>query len=149
MPKLLSARTPEDAEEERKIRKLAASRHAPGDWIFRARIISLSWQGLRTSEIAEELGCHPKTVRKRVHRFNAEGIDGLGETVPEPDANPASPKTSAPGSSLCSPRILPGDLSATMACHLRLLMRMGPPTGPWTPWPRTRKRWASRLAAAR
>ena len=79
MPKLLSARTPEDVEEERKIRKLASSRRAPGDWIFRARIISLSWQGLRTSEIAEELGCHPKTVRKRVHRFNAEGMDGLAD----------------------------------------------------------------------
>lgn len=79
MPKLLTARAPEDAEEERKIRKLAGSRHAPGDWIFRARIISLSWQGLRTAKIAGELGCHPKTVRKRIHRFNDEGIDGLGD----------------------------------------------------------------------
>ncbi len=79
MPKLLRARAPQDTEEERKIRKLAASRRAPGDWITRARIISLSWQGLRTTKIAEELGCHPKTVRTRLHRFNAEGIDGLGD----------------------------------------------------------------------
>ena len=79
MPKLLYARTPEDAEEERKIHRLCRSRHASGDWIFRARIISLSWWGLRTTEIAEELGCHPKTVRKRLHRFNALGIDGLGD----------------------------------------------------------------------
>jgi transposase len=79
VPKLLSARAPEDTEEERKIRKLAGSRHAPGDWIFRARMVSLSWQGLRTAEVAEKLGCHPKTVRKRLHRFNAEGIDGLGD----------------------------------------------------------------------
>jgi transposase len=79
VPKLLYARTPEDAEEERKIHKLSRSRHAPADWIFRARIISLSWRGLRTAEIAEELGCHPKTVRKRLHRFNALGIDGLGD----------------------------------------------------------------------
>jgi transposase len=70
---------PENTEEERKIGKLAGSRHAPGDWIFRARIISLSWRGLRTAKIAEELGCHPKTVRKRLHRFNAEGLDGLGD----------------------------------------------------------------------
>jgi transposase len=35
----------------------------------------MSWQGPRTTTIAEELGCHPKTVRKRLHRFNAEGID--------------------------------------------------------------------------
>jgi transposase len=87
MPKLLNARAPEDVEEERKVRKLAGSRHAPGDWIFRARIISLSWQGLRTTRIAEELGCHPKTVRKRVHRFNAERIDGLGDR-PGPGRKP-------------------------------------------------------------
>ncbi len=79
MPKLLFARAPEDVEEERKIRKLAGSRHAPGDWIIRARIVSLSWQGLRTAKIAEKLGCHPKTVRTRIHRFNTEGIDGLGD----------------------------------------------------------------------
>ena len=73
VPKLLCARQPEDAEEQRKIHKLAGSRHAHGDWIFRAAIISLSWQGLRTAKIAEELDCHPKTVRKPLHRFNAEG----------------------------------------------------------------------------
>jgi len=79
MPKLLNARAPNDGEEERKVHKLACSRHAPGDWIFRAQIVSLSWRGLRTAKIAEELGCHPKTVRKRLHRFNAEGIDGFGD----------------------------------------------------------------------
>jgi transposase len=77
MPKLLSARVPENTEEERKIHKLAGSCHAPGDWIFRAPIISLSWRGLRTAKIAEEIGCHHKTVRKRLHRFNAEGLDCL------------------------------------------------------------------------
>jgi len=79
VPKLLRARAPEDTEEERKIHKLAGSRHAPGDWIFRARVVSLSWQGLRTANIAEELGCYPKTVRKRLHRFNVHGMDGLGD----------------------------------------------------------------------
>lgn len=79
MPRLLCARLPEDPEEERKISKLAGSPHAPGDWILRARIISRSWQGLPNARIAEELGCHPKTVREHLHRFNAEGIDGLGD----------------------------------------------------------------------
>ena len=79
MPKLLFARSPRDAKEEQQIRKLAGSRYAPDDWIFRARIISLSWRGLRTSEIAEALDCHPKTVRKHIHRFDALGIDGLGD----------------------------------------------------------------------
>jgi len=79
MPKLLSARPPQDAEEEHQIRKLAGSRHAPGDWIQRATIILRSWEGQRTAAIAAELGCHPQTVRERVARFNAEGIDGLGD----------------------------------------------------------------------
>jgi transposase len=79
VPKLLHARAPQDAEEEQTIRKLARSRHAPGDWIARARIVFLSWEGLRTAKIAEKLGCHPQTVRRRLHRFNTEGIDGLGD----------------------------------------------------------------------
>ena len=77
MPRLLRALRPKDAEEERKVRKLAGSRHAPGDCIFRAGTISRSWQGLRNAKIAEEPSCHPKTVRERIHRFNAKGIDGL------------------------------------------------------------------------
>jgi hypothetical protein len=42
MPKLLFARPPVDAVEERKIRKLAGARHAPADWIRRAQMIVLS-----------------------------------------------------------------------------------------------------------
>ena len=79
MPKLLHARDPQDDAEERQIRRLAQSRHAPGDWILRARMIARSWDGLRTTEIARELDCHPQTVRERLVRFNAEGIDGLGD----------------------------------------------------------------------
>ncbi len=79
MPKLLRARPPLDADEERRVRKLAGSRHAPGDWIRRARMIARSWDGLRTAAVAAELGCHPQTVRERLLRFNAEGLDGLGD----------------------------------------------------------------------
>ena len=79
MPKLLRARPPLDAAEERQVRKLAASRHAPGDWIRRARMIARSWDGLRTAGIAAEVGCHPQTVRERFDRFNVEGLDGLGD----------------------------------------------------------------------
>lgn len=79
MPKLLRARAPQDEVEEHKLRKLANSRHAPADWIMRARMIACSWDGRRTKAIAEELGCHPQTVRERIHRFNDEGLDGLGD----------------------------------------------------------------------
>ncbi|MDP9868702.1 helix-turn-helix domain-containing protein [Streptosporangium brasiliense] len=79
MPKLLYARPPVDAEEDRQIRKLAGARHAPADWIMRAQMIVFSWQGLRTSAIAAKLGCHMQTVRERIERFNAEGLAGLGD----------------------------------------------------------------------
>jgi len=79
MPKLLRARPPVDETEERQVRKLAGSRHAPGDWIRRATMIARSWDGLRTAAIAAEVGCHQETVRTRITRFNAGGLDGLGD----------------------------------------------------------------------
>jgi transposase len=79
MPKLLYARPAADAEEERKIRRLARSRHAPADWVMRAKMIAASWDGDRTSTIAARLGCHLQTVRERLARFDAEGLDGLGD----------------------------------------------------------------------
>lgn len=79
MPKLLFALSSRDAEEEHRIRKLANGRHAPADWIRRAQMIVLSWQRLRTTAIASHLHCHPQTVRERITRFNAEGLDGLGD----------------------------------------------------------------------
>ncbi|CCF83964.1 helix-turn-helix domain-containing protein [Nitrolancea hollandica] len=39
-------------------------------------MIVRSWAGKRTTTIARVLGCHPQTVRERIVRFNAEGIDG-------------------------------------------------------------------------
>ncbi len=42
-------------------------------------MVARSWDGLRTSAIAGELGCHQETVRERLTRFNAEGLDGLGD----------------------------------------------------------------------
>ena len=79
MPKILRARPPRDDGEGRKIRRLAGARHAPADWSERARIVALSWDGLRVPVIAGQLGCHPRKVRHWLHRFNADGIDGLGD----------------------------------------------------------------------
>src|SRR6266567_7136734 len=87
MPKLLFARPPLDPKEEQQIRKLAGSRHAPADWITRAKMIVGSWEKMRTTAIAQELGCHPQTVRERIIRFNIEGLDGLGDR-PGPGRKP-------------------------------------------------------------
>jgi transposase len=79
----LYARPPTDPAEERTLRRLAAARHAPASLIQRARIITASWEGASVPEVAQRLGCHPKTVSKWLHRFNAHGLDGLGD-LPRP-----------------------------------------------------------------
>lgn len=61
------------------MRRLAGSRHAPADGVRRAQMIVRSWNGERTSAIAAAVRCHPHTVRERFGRFNAEGLDGLGD----------------------------------------------------------------------
>jgi transposase len=78
MPKHVAARSALDETEARQVRKLAQSAHAPADWIFHAKLVVRSWQGERTRQIAEELGCNAQTVRERLHAFNERGIDGLG-----------------------------------------------------------------------
>jgi transposase len=85
MPTLLAARPPADPAEDRRLRRLAVSRHAPGDWILRARIITGSWDGAGVGELAKRLGCHTKTVSKWLHRFNTLGLDGLAD-LPRPGA---------------------------------------------------------------
>src|SRR3954467_13225517 len=79
MPQLLFARPPVDAVEERRIHKLAGARHAPGNWIRRAQIIAMSWDGLRGPGIAAALGRSPKGGGYRLARFAADGLDGLGD----------------------------------------------------------------------
>ncbi|WP_232835760.1 helix-turn-helix domain-containing protein [Actinocorallia populi] len=58
---------------------MAGARHAPADWIDRARIVVLSWDGQKVAAIAAEVGCHEKRVRRWLHRFNADGLDGLAD----------------------------------------------------------------------
>jgi hypothetical protein len=60
MPKLLFARPPCDAAEEWHVRKLAGARHAPGDWIRRTRMITLSWQGGLDGQLASPHGRPPR-----------------------------------------------------------------------------------------
>jgi transposase len=57
------------------------------DWVTRAKMIVVSWEHKRTTTIAQELGCHPQTVRERIIRVNAEGVDGLGDR-PGPGRKP-------------------------------------------------------------
>ena len=79
----LYARPPTDPAEERTLRRLASARNAPASLIQRARIVTASWDGASVPDLAQRLGCHPKTVYKWLHRFNAAGLDGLAD-LPRP-----------------------------------------------------------------
>jgi len=78
MPKHLQARAAQDEREERQVRKLAGSHHAPADWKLHAQMVVESWAGKTPQEIASTLSCHPRTVRLHLNRFNAQGVSGLG-----------------------------------------------------------------------
>lgn len=78
MPKHLQGRQGQDEREERQVRRLAASHHAPADWKFHAQMVVESWAGKTPQEIATTLSCHPRTVRIHLNRFNAQGVNGLG-----------------------------------------------------------------------
>nr|WP_307813476.1 IS630 family transposase [Ktedonobacter sp. SOSP1-52] len=78
MPKRVQARAAQDKQEERQVRKLARSLHAPADWKFHAHMVVESWASKTPQEIATTLSCHPRTVCIHLNRFNAQGINGLG-----------------------------------------------------------------------
>ena len=79
LPKILRVRAAHDEKEEQWVRKLAASRHGPADWIFHAKIVVRSWDGVRVEAIATDLECSAQTVRRRLHRFDVQGIEGRGD----------------------------------------------------------------------
>ncbi|MFD4861333.1 helix-turn-helix domain-containing protein [Streptomyces atratus] len=66
--------------------------------MVRARIIAPSWDGLRVAGIAAELGCHAKTVRWWLHRFNMLGVEGR-KTGRWPAVRAGSPRRNGRGSS--------------------------------------------------
>jgi len=64
-------------QQERK--NLEAHLRAPEEDLpaHRLQIIMLSAAGKRVPEISEEVHLHPINVRKWIHRFNQQGLDGL------------------------------------------------------------------------
>ena len=106
MPKILRARPAQDEQEARSVRELATSRHGPADWIQHAKMVVRSWEGARVEAIAAELQCSSLTVRRRLHRFDTEGFEGLGDRP-----RPRRPR-----------RLTPADDSALIA-----LVRQAPP----------------------
>ncbi len=65
------------AEERTTVQKLAHSRTTPAHRVQRAQIIWRAHCGESASAIAARVGLDGETVRKRIHRFNAEGLEAL------------------------------------------------------------------------
>lgn len=95
---VLWARPGRDQEERTVVRRLSRARKAPCDAVMRARMIELSWSGLRVPAIAVELDCSQKTVRGWLHRFNRMGLQSLEDLVGRA-ANGGSPRRNDLGSS--------------------------------------------------
>src|ERR671917_1195666 len=65
------------AEEFSTIETLARSRTAPARRVERARIVRRASRGETPPSIATALGLDAETVRRRIRRFNAEGLAAL------------------------------------------------------------------------
>jgi transposase len=65
------------AEERIAVEKLAHSRTAPARSVERARVIWHASRGEPSSAIAAALRLHAETVRRRIRRFNTEGLVAL------------------------------------------------------------------------
>ena len=67
------------AEERSAVETLARSRRAPAQRVERARMIWRASRGETPPAIAEVLGLDAETVRRRIRRFNAEGLAALDD----------------------------------------------------------------------
>jgi len=65
------------AEEGSAVETLARSRTAPARRVERARIVWHASRGEAPPTIAAALGVDAETVRRRIRRFNAEGLAAL------------------------------------------------------------------------
>ena len=65
------------ADEFATVKRLAHSHTAPAQHVQRAQIIWRARCGETASAIAARVGLDGETVRKRIRRFHAEGLDAL------------------------------------------------------------------------
>lgn len=82
----------------------------------RARICWLAHQGQRVSEISTAVGVGHRTVRRWIHRFNAEGVAGLTDAA----------RRGRP------PTYTPEQIGTVVATSLTPPQELGLPFGSWT-----------------
>ena len=90
------AGSPGSSAELATVKRLAHSHIAPAQRVQRAQIIWRASRGENASAIAASLGLDDETVRKRIHSFNAEGVEALKDrhrSVRPPTYTPAQSAT--------------------------------------------------------
>ncbi len=104
------------AEEASAVESLARSRTEPARRVERARIIRRASRGGTPPAIAEALGLSAETVRRRIRRFNAEGLAALEDR--HRSGRPATFSTDV--------------VAAVIATALTSPRRLGLPFASWT-----------------
>ena len=104
------------AEEHAAVTKLAHSRSAPAQVVQRAQILWRASRGEAASAIAARLGLDGATVRKRIRRFNTEGLNALKDR----------PRSGRP------PTYTPEQTASVIATALTKPQTLGLPFAAWT-----------------
>src|SRR5919199_199009 len=103
-------------EERSATEALARSRTAPARRVERARIVQRASRGETPPAIAAALGLDAETVRRRIHRFDAEGLAALDDR----------PRSGRPAT------YSPDEVAAVIAAALTAPRRLGLPFASWT-----------------
>ncbi|MCX5328208.1 helix-turn-helix domain-containing protein [Streptomyces sp. NBC_00124] len=118
---------------------------------MRARVIELSWSGLRVPAISVELDCSQKTVRCWLHRFNRSGLPGLDDLGGQGRKRRITEEDRSRIISLVK-TVPPGRLRWEPVGELWAFNESGPPEWTWILWSRQHgpkgSRWAARRSAA-
>src|SRR4051794_14371920 len=104
-------------EERQALEHLASSRTAQARFVERAQILLPIADGRRPSQVAKDLGLSRPTVYTWIHRFNEQGLHGLGDR----------PRSGRPHTSTAEQR------AEVIAAALTDLKRRDLPFGCWTP----------------
>jgi transposase len=100
-------------EEREELGRMARSRSSGAGLVRRARIVMQALEGLKAPEIGARMDLCGATVRHRLERFNARGLEGLGEDVRtgRPPTDSAEEKSAVVTTALTRP----GDLGLPFA----------------------------------
>ena len=95
-------------EERAAVQTLAHARTAPAQMVQRAQIIWRARHGESASAIASRLGLDVETVRRRIRRFNAEGVEALKDRhrSGRPPTYPPEQTATVIGTALTKPETL-------------------------------------------